>query len=679
MASVRMARSTTQRLVRIQGGLRSSVQLKMLGAFGVVVAMMVCLGAFALLRLHGEDQHLVQLASKVVPSTRAVGDINALMNKYRKDQLHYIVARPADRPLSAPGSIQGDLNGDLALMSGYLRAYRADGLIEDPVDRGLLDRFRAAFYRYVVLTASFHALADRELTFRAGDVVGDGAGDHEWDTLKTLITAWSDHKVRTAGAAAAASRSSYTDSIILIVTLLVAAVALAVAIATLISRRATRAVREIGAAAKAISTGNINQRVPVRSRDELGEMAADFDVMIGYLGDTVEIAEAIADGDLDVSVRPRSESDALGNAIARMTGSLRALVGENERLLEATREEANTDALTDLPNRRALMRDLEAAVANPGRQWILGLYDLDGFKQYNDTFGHPTGDALLTRLAGRLQQAVEGHATAYRMGGDEFCVLGTIDGNGGGGVAGRAASALTEKGDAFTIGCSYGIANLPEEASSAAEALRVADQRMYDHKTSRASASRQSADVLLKALAERSPGLPEHCSEVSLLARMTAEALDLSDHEVKRIEVAAELHDVGKVAIPDTILNKPGPLDEHEWEFMRRHTVIGERIISAAPSLARSAELVRASHERYDGRGYPDRLAAEEIPIGARVIAVCDAFDAMTSKRSYSDPISVADALAELQRCSGTQFDPQVVRVFLEVANTPEAMAERAA
>jgi diguanylate cyclase (GGDEF)-like protein len=676
---VRMVRWATERLVRIQGGLRFSVQLKMLGAFGVVVAMMVCLGVFALVRLHGENQHLVQLASKVVPSTRAVGDINALMNKYRKDQLHYIVARPADRPLSAPGSIQGDLNGDLTLMSGYLRAYRSHGLIEDRLDQSLFDRFQAAFDRYVALTASFHALADHELTFKAGEVVGNGAGDHEWNTLKTLITAWSDHKVQTAQAAAAASRSSYKDSIILVVLLLVAAVLMAVAIATLISHRATRAVREIGAAAKAISTGNINQRVSVRSRDELGEMAADFDVMIGYLGDTVKIAEAIADGNLDVSVRPRSEFDALGNAIATMTGSLRALVGENERLLEATREEANTDALTDLPNRRALMRDLEAAVANPGRQWILGLYDLDGFKQYNDTFGHPTGDALLTRLAGRLQQAVEGHATAYRMGGDEFCVLGTIDRDGGGGVAGRAASALTEKGDAFTIGCSYGIANLPEEASSAAEALRVADQRMYDHKTSRASASRQSADVLLKALAERSPGLPEHLSEVSLLARMTAEALGLSDHEVKRIEVAAELHDVGKVAIPDTILNKPGPLDEHEWEFMRHHTEIGERIISAAPSLARSAELVRASHERYDGRGYPDRLAADEIPVGARVIAVCDAFDAMTSERSYSNPISVADALAELQRCSGTQFDPHVVRVFLEVINTPEAMAERAA
>ena len=676
-----MVRGAIDRLVGVGGGLRCSVRVKMLGAFGVVVALMVCLGGFALVRLGSENEHLVQLAAKVVPSTRAVGDINALMNKYRKDQLHYIVARPADRPLGAAGSIQGDLNGDLTMMSGYLNAYRSGGLIEDSADRGLLDSFQAAFDRYVALTASFHQLADLELTFQAGDVVGDGAGDHQWDTLKTLIAAWSDHKVQTARLAAAVSRSVYQDSMILIVSLLLAAVAVAVLIAVLIAGRTTRAVREIGAAAKAISQGDIHQRVAVRSRDELGEMAADFDAMIGYLSATVKIAETIAAGDLNVSVRPLSKSDALGNAIAAMTVNLRALEDENERLLAATREEADTDALTGLSNRRALMRDLDSAVANAseGHDLILALFDLDGFKQYNDTFGHPAGDALLVRLADRLKRSVEECGTAYRMGGDEFCILANIDCDGGREIARRAASALSEMGEAFRIGCSYGVANLHQDASSSAQALGAADRQMYDHKTSRASASRQSSDVLLKALAERSPGLIEHLSEVGLLAAMTAQALGLPEHEVKRIEIAAELHDVGKVAIPDTILNKPGPLDEEEWAFMRRHTEIGERIISAAPSLVQAAELVRSSHERYDGHGYPDQLAGEQIPIGARVIAVCDAFDAMTTKRPYRPAITVADALAELERCAGSQFDPTVIRAFGSVVHTPGAIARQAA
>jgi diguanylate cyclase (GGDEF)-like protein len=438
-------------------------------------------------------------------------------------------------------------------------------------------------------------------------------------------------------------------------------------------------VRGVGAAAKAISQGDINQRVTVRSRDELGEMAGDFDAMVEYLRSTVAIAEAIADGNLDVEVRPRSEADALGNSLAVMAASLRRLAAERERQLAQTSEEANTDALTLLPNRRALMRDLEARVAEAtdGRPLVLALFDLDGFKQYNDTFGHSAGDALLVRLGDRLQRALGGAATGYRMGGDEFCVLALSEGNAGAAIASRAASALSEKGEAFTIGCSYGLTSLPVEAATAEEALRMADKRMYEVKAGRTSASRQSTDVLLKALSERNPALGEHFSDVMELAVITATALGLPDHEVKRIELAAELHDIGKVAIPDSILNKPGPLDSEEWDFIRRHTEIGERIVIAAPSLAFTAELIRASHERYDGTGYPDRVARDDIPLGARIIAVCDAYGAMTATRAYSDAVSEAEAIDELRRCSGTQFDPQVVEAFCQamLERTPAAAA----
>ena len=202
---------------------------------------------------------------------------------------------------------------------------------------------------------------------------------------------------------------------------------------------------------------------------------------------------------------------------------------------------------------------------------------------------------------------------------------------------------------------------------------------MYELKAGRASASRQSTDVLLRVLNERSPGIGEHLGEVSDLAMRTAEHLGLPEHEVKRIELAAELHDVGKVAIPDSILNKPGPLDEEEWDFMRRHTEIGERIVIAAPSLAYTAELVRASHERHDGRGYPDARSADEIPIGASIICVCDAFDAMTSTRPYSDAVSVEEALAEVRRCAGSQFRPDVALAFCEIIERSGHRARQAA
>jgi diguanylate cyclase (GGDEF)-like protein len=348
----------------------------------------------------------------------------------------------------------------------------------------------------------------------------------------------------------------------------------------------------------------------------------------------------------------------------RARAAAERLAAENALLAADNRHEARTDALTGLRNRRALIDDLEAHEPGVTGEQVLVLFDLDGFKHYNDTFGHPAGDELLARLGERLQAAVAGTGSAYRMGGDEFCVLAPLDHEAAGSIVQLAADALSEAGDAFEIGCSHGTALIPLEAYSADAALLLADQRMYEHKAGRSSASRQSSDVLLKVLSERNAGLRDHLTGVAALAMHTAEQLALDSSEVKRIGLAAELHDVGKTAIPDAILNKPGPLDDGEWGFMRRHTLIGERIILAAPSLAPTAELVRSSHEAFDGSGYPDALRGDAIPLGARIIAVCDAFDAMVSDRAYRAAMPVHEAIAELHRCAGTQFDPDVVAAF---------------
>jgi len=347
------------------------------------------------------------------------------------------------------------------------------------------------------------------------------------------------------------------------------------------------------------------------------------------------------------------------------------LARENERLLAASRAEALTDALTGLPNRRALVNDLSVLFA-PGTQpavpHMLGLFDLDGFKQYNDTFGHPAGDALLTRLGRHLADAMAGRAKAYRMGGDEFCVLMPSDVHHDPfTTADLAAKALSEASDGVVIECSYGTASIPAEAQSMEQALRLVDHRLYDRKTGRSSASRQSTDVLVQVLRERGADLHGHLLEVSQLAAATARAMHLPHHEVKRIELAAELHDVGQAAVPDAILTKPGPLDDGEREIMRRHPKIGERIVRAAPALARTADLVRASHERFDGTGYPDRVPGAAIPLGARIIGVCDAYVRMTTDQPYQQARSSSAALEELRRCSGSQFDPAVVEIVCEL------------
>jgi two-component system cell cycle response regulator len=342
---------------------------------------------------------------------------------------------------------------------------------------------------------------------------------------------------------------------------------------------------------------------------------------------------------------------------------------DNASMLEATRHEALTDALTGLGNRRALIQDLERwlAAATEREPVVLALFDLDGFKHYNDCYGHPAGDDLLVRLGGNLGRRVAGHGRAYRMGGDEFCALLRPGLARPQLVAAHAAAALRERGEGFDIGSSHGFVVAPVEVDDPAEALRLADQRMYAQKHGgRPSAGSQSRDVLLRALAERNPDLGEHLSTVAELAVAVAGKLGLSLAEVEQVRHAADLHDVGKVAIPDAILDKPGPLDDEEWVFMRRHTVIGERIVAAAPALRDVATLVRASHERYDGRGYPDGLAGDEVPLGARIVAVCDSFDAMVADRPYRAALPHDIALRELERCAGTQFDPAVVAAFRE-------------
>ncbi len=352
---------------------------------------------------------------------------------------------------------------------------------------------------------------------------------------------------------------------------------------------------------------------------------------------------------------------AIALAVARMALSFL----DNLRMLRRARHDALTDSLTGLANRRAFMEELERGLEGgaEAEPQMLALFDLDGFKRYNDAYGHPAGDALLQRLSGDLSDVVEDHGRAFRLGGDEFCLL--INDGTGDELFRDAARALEARGDGFDVTASYGVVRLPSDADTAEEALHLADRRMYAAKEARpSSAGLQTRTVLLKVLSEREPDLLEHSTDVMALARGVARRLGLPIEERDVVARAAELHDIGKMAIPDAILNKPGPLDDREWRFMRRHTIIGEDILNVAPALQPVAALVRASHERWDGKGYPDGTAGDAIPQGARIVAVCDAFSAMVQERPYQAGLSVSEAVNEIERCAGTNFDPAVVAAF---------------
>jgi two-component system, cell cycle response regulator len=340
---------------------------------------------------------------------------------------------------------------------------------------------------------------------------------------------------------------------------------------------------------------------------------------------------------------------------------------ENVRMLRRSAHQAITDGLTGLGNRRRLMRDLDEAVADAaaGHASTLVFFDLNGFKRYNDSFGHAAGDSLLARVGAALKLAIDTSGEAYRLGGDEFCIL----------LRGRvarddrliaaAAVALTEQGTAFTVNASLGLAAVPDDALSASAALQLADQRMYAEKAGTSRGARANTrDVLMQLLHERTPDLHDHVSGVGQLVIDLAHEFGLDPEQRDEVLRAAELHDIGKLAVPDEILHKPGPLNDSEWQFMRQHPIIGERILNADPALAPVARLVRASHERWDGGGYPDGLAGAAIPLGARIIAACDAYEAITSERCYQAARSQAEAILELQRNAGGQFDPAVIEAL---------------
>jgi two-component system cell cycle response regulator len=363
---------------------------------------------------------------------------------------------------------------------------------------------------------------------------------------------------------------------------------------------------------------------------------------------------------------------ALGLAVATLLAVLLRTgltFRENTRVLARIRKQASTDALTGLGNRRKLLADLERALEEgPAfEQRLLIIFDLNGFKSYNDSFGHPAGDALLRRLSEKLAEVAEPCGGSYRLGGDEFCVLAAIPPSGPETFLDTAATALAEQGEGFSITNSFGAVFLPAEVSSASDALRLADQRLYAQKRSVWLAREHPQELVLQALFERAPQLREHLRSVAELSLAVGKGLALERDQLEELALAAELHDVGKLAIPDAILEKPGPLEESEWAIVQRHPAIGQRILAASPALQRVGTIVRSTHERWDGTGYADGLAGTEIPLAARIISVCDAFASLTSARPYQAALSAERAADEICRQAGSQFDPQIVAVFCDI------------
>jgi two-component system, cell cycle response regulator len=315
-------------------------------------------------------------------------------------------------------------------------------------------------------------------------------------------------------------------------------------------------------------------------------------------------------------------------------------------------------------------------VLEPADRRVLLIFDLDGLQVYNDRFGYAAGDELLRGIAQTLvHQATPLGGTAYRLDDSRLALLIPSGENRLGEVVLAATAALHDECDDLLLGRAYGEVAIPDEAADADGAMQIAGQRLTAHSQSQhRSARRQAHAVLMAVLEARRPELRQHLRVVVYRAIALGRRLGLSREEMDDVALAAELQDVGLLAVPEAVLEKRTALDPEETAMIRNRPVAGETIIGSAPGLAPVAGLVRASSEHFDGSGFPDGSAGEAIPLGARIIAVAVAYAALTAPRPYRDATSTEEALEELRRCAGTQFDPRVVDAL--AADLSEELAE---
>jgi two-component system, cell cycle response regulator len=343
------------------------------------------------------------------------------------------------------------------------------------------------------------------------------------------------------------------------------------------------------------------------------------------------------------------------------------------------------DGPTALAGPERLQDDLAGALRDSASV-NLHLFALEGFKAYNDAFGDACGDALLAWLARKFRTAVGAGGRAYRARGAAFAVLAPTPRTPGrpappappeprvsrADLIGRCAAALHEVGEGFRISCVAGTAAIPEEALTAHDGLELAAaraqaERGMRHMKSGLRAAAEPQDVLRVA----SRGL-----EVAVLARRIGERLSIPGEDLDDLEAAVHLRDIGNIAIPSPVFTHAGALPAQEWRFILLHTLVGERLLRASFGMDAVATLVRHSHERFDGAGYPDSLAGEQIPLGARIVFVCGSYADMTSERPHRAARSAGNALTEIERGSGTQFDPVVAKLFVEQAEAASATPE---
>ncbi len=387
---------------------------------------------------------------------------------------------------------------------------------------------------------------------------------------------------------------------------------------------------------------------------------------------------------------------------------------ENSQLWAKAEQRSRIDELTGLFNRRHFEERMREEISRHGRHgnvFSIFLLDLDGFKTYNDIYGHPSGDVVLAHLARVIRGSIRNADQAFRYGGDEFTViLPETKVDDAYVVAERVRMAVEDemKGKEIAVTCSIGLAGYPSDGVMSGELVTVADTAQYfakrtggnrvylpskvlsepldDFGVSARHSGLSAIYALVSTVEAKDPCTYGHSRRVNTYAVALAEAVGLSSDQVSRVSTAALLHDIGKIGVPDRVLNRKRKLGAEDWELIKTHPRLGATIVGNIPNLIPCVSSILHHHERWDGGGYPEGLKGEEISIEARILAVADAYEAMSSARPYRAALSTEKVLNELRRCAGSQLDPELVEVFIgiieaglpdEAGATEQAAAEK--